>query len=95
VARFMGIVQGARGEASRPGGTSSGIRAQAQGWNVGVKVYGIDADGRDEFRVYATAGSSGGASDKFLGIVRLNEKDEPEFEPVAPFIPSGTRGITE
>lgn len=80
MARFIGYVEGNRGEASRLGSADSGIRAQAQGWNVGVKVYGMDANGRDEFRVYATNGSTGGAPDTFIGVVRLNEAGRPTFE---------------
>lgn len=80
MARFMGIVQGARGEASRVGGASSGIRAQAQSWNVGVKVYGRATDGyRDVFELYMTGGSNN-PSGTFLGTVTLDAEGQPTFE---------------
>lgn len=60
MARFIGYVQGQAGEASRLGSPRSGISAQAQGWNVGIRVDG-HADGDDDvFDVYLTSGSNGG-----------------------------------
>lgn len=65
MARFLGAVQGNRGEATRLGTPAAGIRAQAQGWNVGVKVYGEPmrdgnrADIGDSFTVIVTGGSHG------------------------------------
>jgi hypothetical protein len=71
MARFIGYVQGQAGDASRLGSPRSGITAQAQGWNVGVKVMGRDVDGEDEFAIFSTGGSSGAGSTKHLGTVRL------------------------
>lgn len=80
MARFLAAIEGNRGEATRLGTPSSGIRAQAQGWSVGVKVYG-NADGdNDRFMVYATAGSHGGAADRLIGIV-TRDGSEIRFEP--------------
>lgn len=71
MARFIGYVQGQAGETSRIGSPASGISAQAQGWNVGVRVCGhTDSDDQDVFTIYATGGSNGGGS-KLLGTVRL------------------------
>jgi hypothetical protein len=69
MARFLASVQGNRGDASRLGTPSSGIRAQAQGWNVGVKVYGRAEGERDVFNVYATSGSNGASGDRLIATV--------------------------
>ena len=71
MARFIGYVQGTSGEASRLGSPRSGITAQAQGWNVGVRVCGRDDNGEDEFAIFSTGGSSGAAHARHLGTVRL------------------------
>lgn len=76
----MGIVQGSRGEASRLGGSGSGIRAQAQGWNAGVKVYG-DAKpldpGNDMFQIFLTTGSNGsGFGSKPFATLQMTEAGE-------------------
>ena len=82
MARFLGAVQGSRGEATRLGGTSSGIRAQAQGWGLGVKVYGdakpLDPE-RDMFGVWATSGSNGAESPKLIGTLQVTEDGRRVF----------------
>jgi len=40
MAQFRGTVQGSRGGASRLGGKSSGIDTTANGWDMGVRVWG-------------------------------------------------------
>ena len=81
MARFLAAVQGGRGEATRLGSPSSGIRAQAQGWNVGVKVYGhVNGDDADVFSVYMTGGSHGATSDVLIGRVALDADGMPVFE---------------
>lgn len=68
MAKFRGIVQGQRGEASRLGGKSSGIHVQANGWHMGVKVNGyVNAAGEDEFEISLTGGSSGWCAPKIIG----------------------------
>jgi hypothetical protein len=80
VARFLAAIQGHRGEATRLGTPASGIRAQAQGWNVGVKVYGEPGESSgDIFTLYATGGSSGYTSE-LIGRVYL-EDGQLTFEP--------------
>ena len=69
MARFLGAIQGSRGEATRLGHSASGIRAQAQGWNVGVTVYGNSVGGRDQFEIYATGGSNGSSQRKLIATV--------------------------
>ncbi len=78
MARFMGTVKGGRGEASRLGGTSSGIMATAQGWNVGVRVCGgaDDENGEDVFMVYATGGSNARTSSKAVAAIYLDDKGQ-------------------
>lgn len=80
MARFIGYLEGSRGETSRLGTPTSGIRAQAQGWNVGVRVFGRADGDTDKFLVYATSGSTGGRPDQLLGVVRL-DGDELKWEP--------------
>lgn len=80
MARLIAMIEGNRGQASRLGSADSGIRAQAQGWRVGVTVYGkaLD-DGTDEFHVYATSGSGGGHPSRLVGVVTLDESGRPTF----------------
>jgi len=72
MARFLAAIQGSRGEATRLGSASHGIRAQAQGWSLGVKVYGnshTENGDLDAFTVYVTGGSNGGFSSIPLATV--------------------------
>lgn len=73
MARFIGYVQGQAGEVSRLGSPRSGITAQAQGWDVGVRVVGHNRDGEDEFAIFSTGGSSGSSGSKHLGTVRIED----------------------
>jgi hypothetical protein len=74
MARFLAAIQGSRGEATRLGGESSGVRAQAQGWTLGVKVYGhAEDDGNDSFSVSVTRGSSGW--DSGVQVLEVFEQD--------------------
>lgn len=82
MARFKGSVQGSRGEASRLGGTESGLRVYANGWRSGVMVRGeVNEDGEDVFYVYATGGSGPGYA-RMLGRLKGREwqSNEPEGE---------------
>jgi hypothetical protein len=80
MARFIGFVQGSRGEASRLGGPSSGIRAQARGWNLGGTVYGGPVYGDaefDEFRLYVDRGSNGSGDFHAFGFTVRETPDGP------------------
>ena len=80
MARFRGILQGGRGEVTRLGHASSGLRVCADGWDVGVTVY-AQANGADDiFSIYATRGSNGRASATLLGTVQLVD-GSPRFIP--------------
>jgi hypothetical protein len=81
MARFIGFVQGNRGEASRLGGPSSGIRAQARGWNLGGTVYGGPVYGepdKDEFRLSVDGGSNGSGHFHTFGFTVRETANGPE-----------------
>lgn len=59
MAQYIGVVQGARGEASRLGTKASGMTATVNGWNVGARVIIQHEDGRDVLYIYQTGGSNG------------------------------------
>lgn len=82
MARFLAAIEGKSGNGvTRLGSADSGIRAQAQGWDVGVKVYGQEFTGdADVFYIYATGGSRAATSPKLIGKVRLVD-GEPTFTP--------------
>lgn len=75
MAHFYASIQGsAKTQGTRCGTKTSGISGHLRGWNSGVRVYGgIDENGNDWFRVYATSGSTGGEQDKLLAEVTDNE----------------------
>lgn len=47
MAHFYGVLQGARGEASRLGHKSSGLRATAASWQGAVRTELYEKDGED------------------------------------------------
>lgn len=60
MARFRGTVQGQRGQASRLGGTKSGLQVNCHGWDGGVFVSGsVNEKGEDEFTIIGNGGSNG------------------------------------
>lgn len=69
MARYIAIIQGSRGEASRLGTPSSGIRAHVRGWNRGVTVYGDPRTSdktQDAFTVHVDGGSNDPSSRREL-----------------------------
>ena len=62
MAHFRATIQGARGEASRLGGKSSGIYTTTRGWNIGVDCHlWYDAENdRDILTVTVDRGSGTG-----------------------------------
>lgn len=62
MSRFYASIEGqASSEATRRGGTASGISGHVRGWDSGVAVNGyVDDQDRDVFEIYATGGSNGG-----------------------------------
>jgi hypothetical protein len=82
MARFLAEVEGSRKPAHRLGHASSGIRAQAQGWDLGVKVHGnakpLDAD-RDMFEVFVTGGSNYPSNIVKIGTVQRTSEGGIRF----------------
>lgn len=73
MARFRGGVQGSRQTATRLGHRS--IKTFANGWNVGVRVFGhINEENQDEFLIEATGGSQGSSSSVSIAKVKLTDK---------------------
>lgn len=54
MARFRGVVDGSRNEASRCGTRHSGLTTIAQSWTGDIRVTLYDHNGEDWVRVYAT-----------------------------------------
>jgi len=79
--RFRATIRGNRGEASRLGSAKSGIKAEVNGWDLGVDVFARDEDGEDELHVYMTSGSNGRTHERHVGTVRLVD-GVPTWEPV-------------
>ena len=74
MARFLAAIEGQSGkEVHRLGSPNSGVRAQAQGWDIGVKVMGHVHFDQDVFNIYITGGSNGSGGLEFIGTVKLAE----------------------
>ena len=69
MAQFYASIQGNRGEATRMGSKSSGLRGHIRGWRVGARVvmrYNEETK-QDECLIYLTSGSNGFEGEAFLG----------------------------
>ena len=62
MAQFRGLIITNRGQVSRLGHKTTGLRLTANGWNVGCEVHLEHVDGVDTITVYKKGGSSGRAS---------------------------------
>ena len=74
MAQFRATIKGQRGQASRLGSKETGIVADINGWNLGVRVeafYDADSD-QDIFTVFETGGSNGAPGRM---IARIGEKE--------------------
>lgn len=72
MSHFYSRIQGHRGEATRCGTKSSGIRAEATGWNIGT-VSSLRYDetlDTDVVQVYLTTGSNGRSQQLFAEFYR-------------------------
>lgn len=84
MARYLAAMQGQAGEATRLGSPKSGIRAQAQGWDLGVKVYGepqrngAGDDIGDAFTVIVTGGSH--AAIREIVALRVTRDDDGRIQ---------------
>lgn len=74
MAQFRATIQGGRGEAARLGHKTTGIEANVNGWDSGVKVSGYHTDDADKFDIYMTTGSSGDGRELYLGTVKITEE---------------------
>lgn len=80
MARFMGIVHGNRGQASRLGSKDSGMEVRCNGWDLGVRVVAYAEGDNDVFAVYANGGSNGRGFPVMLGTVTAG-RNGPVFTP--------------
>lgn len=88
MAQYRAVIKGSRGETSRLGHKSSGIRAEVNGWNLGILVYGwSDPEKGDVFEVYLTGGSKAVHDRILIGTFSEAEHrkcDHPEGTPLTP-----------
>lgn len=74
MARFRGVMQGCRGQASRLGTAKSGLTARVDGWDLGVRVsIGMDEDGQDRVSLYLTGGSNDRYPHKLIGSFKVED----------------------
>lgn len=83
MAHFIARIKGTRGEASRLGTKNSGIRASAQGWDIGARIEihhgaSLGANGADIVNVYITGGSNARIPDQHLGAFRIGANGQLE-----------------
>lgn len=79
MARFYGSLQGNRGQTTRMGTPSSGIKGHLRGWSIGAKVQlWVGPDGSDRVTVQLTGGSHNPSTLTDLGTYR----EGPEGDPV-------------
>lgn len=75
MAQFYGTIQGNRSEASRLSTKASGLTAQVNGWDIGVRVEAGHYNGEDQVSVIITGGSHDCITSKFIGtFVRKGDK---------------------
>jgi hypothetical protein len=75
MAQFLGSVKGARGEATRLGHKSTGLRTTANGWNLGAYASIVHVNGEDIVSVSITRGSNGGGNDLRLGSYKIVDNE--------------------
>ena len=77
MAQYRASIKGSRGMASRLGHKSSGIRAEVNGWNLGILVNGrFDTEKGDVFDVYLTGGSNANHDRTLIGAFAKAEHEE-------------------
>jgi hypothetical protein len=76
MARFIGIIQGQRGDTSRLGSAKSGLMAKANGWNIGARIYlSVDpTTGKDTIDIILTGGTNGNIPPRHLGTFTEEEE---------------------
>lgn len=78
MSRFYGMVQGKRGGAART--ATDPTHVNLNGWNCGVQVQPMDAEGKDAFVIYMTGGSNHASNMVQIGVV-FDTADGPYFVP--------------
>ncbi len=75
MAQYRGVVKESRGEASRLGHKTSGLRVEANGWDIGAEVSlsWNEEEQRDELSITSNHGSSGSGSEIPLGTFAVKE----------------------
>ena len=74
MARFRGTMTGNGGEVSRLGTAKSGIEADINGWNCGIKVIAkVSNQDEDVFDVYITSGSNHKQPGMLIGYAYSSE----------------------
>lgn len=72
MARYRAELKSDRGAVTRTGHRS--LEVNVNGWDLGIRVVAMPAaDGRDEFRIYATEGSNGESEPSLLMTVCAND----------------------
>jgi len=86
MARYIAGVRGnRRTSATRCGTAKSGIRAIANGWNLGVRVDGSPTDkgDKDTFVVTVTGGTNDEMPDRVIAVIRQDSVRMPEADDLA------------
>jgi len=80
MAQYRGTLQGNRGDASRLGSKASGLRAVANGWDIGGSVVAYyDEEAKEDRVSFAITGGSNHPGDTvYLKDYRLNGNGEFE-----------------
>ena len=72
MAQYRATIQGMRGEASRLGTKSSGMKAYVNAWDIGVSVLLYHEHDEDMVRISLTGGSNGGHNTHIGTYKRIN-----------------------
>jgi hypothetical protein len=83
MAHFRATIKGQRGGASRLGSPKSGIVADVNGWDSGVRIETAIEKGEDVFYVYVTGGSNGATSPYLAGKIYRPMVEGKAWEPSA------------
>ena len=67
--------RGSRGTVTKQGTKEYGLSAHIRGYNIGVRIYCYNLDGKDIIAIYKTTGSNGDESDD-KDIYIIHEKGE-------------------
>lgn len=79
ISQFRGIIQRARGEASRLGNKESGLRVHGDAWSIGasVSLHHDDVKDQDLVSIALTSGNNKHSPSIFLGSFRESDIRNP------------------